>query len=372
MAVVESGGAPPSGMAGSQGPPGLPTASATGPEPTPPSCQEPVLALGPGPSTSRYRTLRGKSVSSPRLRALTVYRDDDGARDPQDQDEGSPSLRRRSRSVTAAQLGRGGKASTLKSPPLPTFALTPRPVNLPSPNSKIATSAAAKAFGKLRQPSRLNLVRPSALDNRGTDKSAAPPPPSPLRPADSPPEVTTEIDNALIASEVARLEAETDRIIAEQKKLDLARLEAQLEATATTSVPSQPPARPKILTSLGKLSFLSRAKWSGPDHQPGSVKAIALPLFSPITVSPITPPETPPISPRVDKMNFIEAGGKGIVPQTDAPTSASNGGERVSNMAQYDIQRGLVGQLIYMLSSVLLYGVCHRQSTCQSPTIHRL
>jgi hypothetical protein len=31
-----------------------------------------------------------------------------------------------------------------------------------------------------------------------------------------------------------------------------------------------------------------------------------------------------------DKMSFIEQGGKGIVPGTDAPTSAINGGERVS------------------------------------------
>jgi hypothetical protein len=39
---------------------------------------------------------------------------------------------------------------------------------------------------------------------------------------------------------------------------------------------------------------------------------------------------SPEESSSPDKMSFIEQGGKGIVPGTDAPTSAINGGERVS------------------------------------------
>jgi hypothetical protein len=42
-----------------------------------------------------------------------------------------------------------------------------------------------------------------------------------------------------------------------------------------------------------------------------------------------------------DKMSFIEQGGKGIVPGIDAPTSASNGGERVS-LIPYRLQSQVV------------------------------
>jgi hypothetical protein len=131
-------------------------------------------------------------------------------------------------------------------------------------------------------------------------------------------------ESAKWAEEVARLEAETDRILAEQKKLDLARLQAQLAVVKT------PPSKSKRLI-LGKLTFLSRSgKRSGPASGSGSVPG------SPSTVAPtlfsldLSRDTTPASSPSPERMNFIEMGGKGIVPQTDAPTSASNGGERVS------------------------------------------
>ncbi|KAG5920655.1 hypothetical protein E4U42_006140, partial [Claviceps africana] len=141
----------------------------------------------------------------------------------------------------------------------------------------------------------------------------------------------------LLADEVARLEAETDRILAEQKKLDLARIQAQ---PVTTS-------KPKRLIILQKLSFFSRtpkrataaaaaaaAAAPGRASQPSTPSTIVSAIFSPTLSrhsrnSSVEEPPTPPApAPAPSKMSFIEPGGKGIVPQTDAPISAINGGER--------------------------------------------
>ncbi|QPG96826.1 hypothetical protein C2857_005334 [Epichloe festucae Fl1] len=123
------------------------------------------------------------------------------------------------------------------------------------------------------------------------------------------------------AAEVARLEAETDRILAEQKKLDLARLQAQLVT----------PPKPKRQI-LEKLSFFSRGKrLTGTSSQPSTPSTVVSAIFSPTLShysrdSSLEEPLTP--SNPSAKMAFIEPGGKGIVPQMDAPISAINGGER--------------------------------------------
>ncbi|PHH71676.1 hypothetical protein CDD83_5124 [Cordyceps sp. RAO-2017] len=124
----------------------------------------------------------------------------------------------------------------------------------------------------------------------------------------------------------ARLEAETDRILAEQKKLDLARLQATL-----VTPPPKPGRRPLL---LDKFAFLARGRRSGAKtaSQPGTPSTIAPSIFSPALASGSQfsrnssvddEPDSPPI-----RMSFIEPGGKGIVPQIDAPASAINGGER--------------------------------------------
>ncbi|KAF4970607.1 hypothetical protein FSARC_2388 [Fusarium sarcochroum] len=118
------------------------------------------------------------------------------------------------------------------------------------------------------------------------------------------------------ADEVARLDAETDRILAEQKKRDVARIHAQL---ATPS-----PKFPRFLV-LDKLPFLYRSKRSNAaTSQAGTPSPRAPTVFS----LDFSPPNSPEASSSPGKMSFIEQGGKGIVPGTDAPTSAINGGER--------------------------------------------
>nr|XP_036582922.1 uncharacterized protein CTRU02_07002 [Colletotrichum truncatum]KAF6791818.1 hypothetical protein CTRU02_07002 [Colletotrichum truncatum] len=113
------------------------------------------------------------------------------------------------------------------------------------------------------------------------------------------------------ANEVARLEAETDRILAEQKRKDLARLQAQLAA-----VPDAPPrVRSPIVDKFA--FFLRKGRRSDPT---------TLSKPSPTNFQPL-PPDYRPAS-LMDPTRFIQAGGGGIVPQTDAPITASNAGER--------------------------------------------
>ncbi|KAK2593850.1 hypothetical protein QQS21_008427 [Conoideocrella luteorostrata] len=127
----------------------------------------------------------------------------------------------------------------------------------------------------------------------------------------------------LLADEVARLNAETDRILAEQKKLDLARLQAQLVT----------PPKPKRQI-LEKLSFFTRSKrLTAASSQPGTPSTIVSAIFSPALShysrdSDSSLEESPTSLIPNAKMSFIEPGGKGIVPQMDAPVSAINGGER--------------------------------------------
>jgi hypothetical protein len=128
-----------------------------------------------------------------------------------------------------------------------------------------------------------------------------------------------EDEAALYADEVARLEAENRRLIQEQKKLDLARLEATLQT------PPQKLHRPRRII-LDKLPFLSRSRKSNASSsQPGTPITSASTFFSLDLSRESSPGETSPTY----LMSFIVQGGRGVVPQIDAPNSAVNGGERV-------------------------------------------
>ena len=402
---------------------------------------EPPEILAPlASSTSRYRSLRGKSVSSPRLRDFNIFHDSAAASkrstdsrseyDEDDVPEVAP-LRIRSRTVAAlrsaplaageklfaAAGGGAGKPTKNKNyyknppstagliaaglasphenvpsvPPLPapptSTALASKVVNLSVPaknpsrglaaardGSAVATSLKAQQLAapghdtsaqkqkqkqKQKHPSILkkpsaapDQQRPATRDDKASSRttpaapavappaSAAPPVhedrPQAARPrdtskspkgkqraaADKKQKQPSEDEAAIYADEVARLEAETDRIIAEQKKLDLARLEASLKTPPKAA--TRP--RPKHLI-LDKLPFLSRGRRSnGPSSPPGTPITPATTVFS-VEYSRDGSHEDA-LTPGA--MSFIEQGGGGIVPQTDAPASAINGGERVS------------------------------------------
>ncbi|TIC99175.1 hypothetical protein CH35J_005828 [Colletotrichum higginsianum] len=113
------------------------------------------------------------------------------------------------------------------------------------------------------------------------------------------------------AEEVSRLEAETDRILAEQKAKDLARLQAQLDAI--------PDAPPRVRSPIvDKFAFFLR---KGRRSDPATLTKAPSAYFRPLTL------DCRPVS-EMDPSRFIQAGGGGIVPRTDAPASASNAGER--------------------------------------------
>lgn len=125
----------------------------------------------------------------------------------------------------------------------------------------------------------------------------------------------------------ARREAETNPILAEQKKKDLERLQMQLANSHQATVQAHKAKSPVI----EKFAFLSKVRKHKNDLSPG-----LSPGLSPTTPSSATA-SISEFSQRTATMEStrtiptgIEAGGRGIVPQTDAPASAINSGDRVS------------------------------------------
>lgn len=243
-------------------------------------------------------------------------------------------------------------------PPLPSVSLIPKPTNVPSSaaalvrkasRSRVRARSPSPDSGLSKPASRFNKAK-SKSRTRSKSKSKSPAPPRPPNSNSQPASPTNEVARRIAfnffsfranaqttsrsahpepdhrteeereaerwAAEVARLEAETDRILAEQKKLH-ARSHAQLATS--------PPRLARFL-SLERLPFLSRTRWSNaPSSQTGTPSPKAPTIFS-VDLSRSSFDD----SALSDRMSFIERGGRGIVPNTDAPTSASNGGERVS------------------------------------------
>ncbi|KID87582.1 hypothetical protein MGU_05231 [Metarhizium guizhouense ARSEF 977] len=349
-----------------------------------------AVPVPPTQTYSRYRSLRGKSVSSPR--DFGVFRDDDipqsdSIRAGLEQSDSLNSLRSRSKSVSYHGNATGSKDPPPVAPAPTRGILSPRSINISAPSGrKILENIKSPIFSSAIPPwkSFSKINKSANKDVGGTDGDCTAAGPQSQNQADNPegqgkgqekgqeeegqeegqqhghlsndrgdsvqlpkaesanePAVEDEPkeprdDSAVsdikqesdkdtdhLADEVARLEAETDRILAEQKKLDIARLQAHLVA---------PPPKPKRQL-LDKLIFFSRGKRSTGASQPGTPSTIVSAIFSPATShssrDSIGEPATPSL-PGLSafKMSFIAPGGKGVVPQTDAPVSASNGGER--------------------------------------------
>ncbi|KAK6596722.1 hypothetical protein H4I96_09374 [Botrytis cinerea] len=126
-----------------------------------------------------------------------------------------------------------------------------------------------------------------------------------LSPSHSPPPVSLPVQLS---------DEETERILAEQKRKDLERLEATLDAAANDSVKSPPQ----------KFAFFSSKRRATTTTKP------PLPsVLDNIASIQRTIGDGPPINdaPVINPVG-IQQGGGGIVPQTDAPISASNAPER--------------------------------------------
>jgi hypothetical protein len=145
------------------------------------------------------------------------------------------------------------------------------------------------------------------------------------------------------AKELRLQDEETARLLAEQKRKDLERLEATLDAAG--------PRTPSLTSPKEKFNFFSRkraASKAAPPRTSGSgsgsglsatrTRSIEVPASNEMK----KPRNSSPPSRRVVREPYklsqplapdqmIQEGGGGIVPQIDAPISASNAGERVSD-----------------------------------------
>lgn len=211
----------------------------------------------------------------------------------------------------------------------------------PKPNST-PTPLGAKSANIALQPSSLNLktkleaTRPADLAHLKALKAEPPK----GHPAITPRQQQEDDEAEQWAEEVARLEAETDRILAEQKKRDLARLQAQLATTTTTTTaPKSKPRRPLLdrLTIFTKGTSRASANAAGKSSSSSSPSPLTPTHASsrtfPLVWSPGTTnfDQSPSSDTDTTTMAFFDfAGTTGLSAQMDAPMSASNGGERVS------------------------------------------
>jgi len=142
---------------------------------------------------------------------------------------------------------------------------------------------------------------------------------------------------AAAEAERARLaDVENARLLAEQKRKDLERLQAELDAATTSGPHAQSTTSPK-----DKFGFFSRrrnTKTNPPEERNLSpAKSIDAPTTSSGRTRSPTKSHDAPINlgnaiarASNDLPPSIQQGGGGIVPGTDAPISAVNAGERVS------------------------------------------
>ncbi|KAG9255431.1 uncharacterized protein F5Z01DRAFT_53130 [Emericellopsis atlantica] len=303
-----------------------------GPVPAPPPLGLPlqaVLCLWRGRRAPYHHHSRTKSqASSPspterRARQFEVFQDDD--RPARTQQQPSPT-RRRSKTIAAGTLGAQAQAHNAAKRQWRLAARNDEEEDARRGRSSTATPNKSALKPSSRHLNQSLPVTPSSRPSKTVPLTSAPsgnkenvsivlPTCTALGPGDD------DTEAARLADEVARLEAETDRILAEQKKRDLARLQAQL--TLIPTPPHKP--KPKHLI-LDKLPFfLPKSARSNGTSQPTTPQSAPAKTLA-FVWSPTLGSGDHATSPQ--SMYSIEPGGGGIVPQTDAPTSAINGGER--------------------------------------------
>lgn len=246
-------------------------------------------------SNSRYRTLRGKSISTPRLHE--VFRDEDCQKnEPENKEppQETPTRKSRSRSGSIASINKAFKRDkTPDVPPLPTFALTPKPVNIPAP-PKLKARDPPKRPPHAAPPAPVTATAPSDDEPR---PATAPPSgaykffPCEPRPDDNEAaereaaERSRQEQDDKWEDEVKRVEAETDRLASEQKKKVFPRLENVLQTPS-----------PKTKRAfLDKLAFWNKRHSPPASSQPGTPSTVATTAFS--NVSRGTSWETSPSPP---------------------------------------------------------------------------
>lgn len=300
------------------------------------------------PTVSRYRMLRGKSVSEA---CKTDNQSMNGLEDGSNPSSpartstfGSPVWRHRSK--TQGNFENGNTFSDIEHFPVPPIpappaqmkehgdttrpraAVMPLPLSLGDPSSPTPLgkqrSDQALPFQFALSP-RIAPVELDASDDGGHNEIKP-------RADESQSPGFKEIEHQRVEHDdpellAQRLEAETDRILAEQKKLDLARFHQHLRATSSPKTVPYPssirtPTRNPVLERLG---FLSRTRKSQVLLSPASSATASIdftrapamePLLSPQTVTDQSPHlATPPLTPlsqmnndRVSCIQFLRQG----------------------------------------------------------------
>ncbi|KAK3378516.1 hypothetical protein B0H63DRAFT_548573 [Podospora didyma] len=124
------------------------------------------------------------------------------------------------------------------------------------------------------------------------------------------------------AALVARLEKETDRILAHQSKMNMARQQMQVSAARP---PSPSPLVKQKNRVRDKLAFLARRRKSNESSLSSASHVSVSPSPSNGGISSVEHGSPNSLEPSSMTRGYIERDGQGIVPQADAPRDASNG-----------------------------------------------
>ncbi|EJP68532.1 uncharacterized protein BBA_02534 [Beauveria bassiana ARSEF 2860] len=211
-------------------------------------------------STSRYRMLRGKSSSSPRV--LDIFRDSDKL-------EESPTRRLRSSSVHTLKAGPGDK-NVPDVPPLPSYVLTPKPVNIPPP-------ATFKSQDEEKKPDSAAEVQKVVADDvhekNSTTEASGEPSLLPLQQTKSKSKRLMfgkkELESEPLPG-AEGLDLEVQRNTSERQRPDPPRLQA------TLATPPPPPKRKPSLFGL----FSKGKKLSPTPTQPDTPSSVATTVFT--------------------------------------------------------------------------------------------
>jgi hypothetical protein len=231
----------------------------------------PTALTVPAPpvKVSRYRSLRGKSVSETRKTIDDVLKDSGELQGGGIFSKAVSKARKRSKTVTAEQDGE---------PPVPSMPLSQKEQNILSKSpaeSKLIERSDSTTLGEsgilasihnrfpvpppLAVPVATALTVDTAVSATIDSKTRRREIEERLVREERERQLGEEVEAARWADEVARLEAETDRILAEQKKRDLARLQAQLASQPAVALQEGSKSKSPV---LDKLSFLARGRRS--------------------------------------------------------------------------------------------------------------
>lgn len=281
-------------------------------------------------TVSRYRMLRGKSVSEARKTAnQAIDEPDDGSSTSppaRTSTFGSPTWRKRSK--TQVNLDSENILSDIHHflvPPIPTppallkehidtarprAAVMPSPLSFtdpssPTPLSKRQSNQALSS--QFASSPKITPIEADAPDDDGKNEIKVQGDGSRMSGFEENKHQRVEDEDPVLLAQ--RLEAETDRILAEQKKLDLARLHQQLIATSPPTKVARPssirtPTKNHVFERLG---FLSRSRKSHVMLSPVSSTTASIDFARAQSMEPLLTPRsildqsphlaTPPLTP---------------------------------------------------------------------------